>query len=255
MKKRTRVTLLIIVILACWGSHLQSMLSTRMFSTFFVSNSCVASARTTFWKFPGRAEFWRQFQQQYTDRVSSVQHDVHRHGRTYSWWTMNVQISIQTTHIPSRHQQRFSINVWMAIKGDTPVCPSCFPKQADMCSLSCHFLQHPSTVTTECPSIDLGARFILNASVSMSGYCWQTLGQFVLHRPFLRFTTKFYSSRYIQYHIYLSLLDNNGGLYVVPSHGPWRLYIGESRLLWGDFLIWGCPLFHTRRCCALHLRM
>jgi hypothetical protein len=31
--------------------------------------------------------------------------------------------------------------------------------------------------------------------------------------------------------------------------------IGESRILWGGFLIWGDALFHTRRCCALCLRM
>ena len=30
---------------------------------------------------------------------------------------------------------------------------------------------------------------------------------------------------------------------------------GESRLLWGGLLIWGNALFHTRRCCALCLRM
>jgi len=25
--------------------------------------------------------------------------------------------------------------------------------------------------------------------------------------------------------------------------------VGENRLLWGGFLIWGCALFHTRTCC------
>jgi hypothetical protein len=41
-----------------------------------------------------------------------------------------------------------------------------------------------------------------------------------VHRPFLRLTTTFYSSRYIQYHSDLALLDDNAGVYVVPSHGP-----------------------------------
>jgi len=27
--------------------------------------------------------------------------------------------------------------------------------------------------------------------------------------------------------------------------------VGESRLLWGRFLVWGSALFHTRSCCAL----
>jgi len=35
----------------------------------------------------------------------------------------------------------------------------------------------------------------------------------------------------------------------------WRAAVGESRLLWGGFLIRGGALFHTSRFCALSLRM
>lgn len=52
VKNRTRVTLLNILAVARWGSHSQSVLSTRMFSRLFVSNSCVASDKTTFLKLP-----------------------------------------------------------------------------------------------------------------------------------------------------------------------------------------------------------
>ena len=49
---------------------------------------------------PGRAEFWRQLLQQCTERASSVQHDIHRQGRTSSSWTMNIhnQHSNHTNH-------------------------------------------------------------------------------------------------------------------------------------------------------------
>ena len=38
-------------------------------------------------------------------------------------------------------------------------------------------------------------------------------------------------------------------------HPPFITQLGESRLFLGGFLIWRGALFHTRRCCALCLRM
>jgi len=57
VKKRTGVTLLNIVTLERWWSQLQSMSSTWMFSRFFVSKSCVDSARPTFWNPPWMSGF------------------------------------------------------------------------------------------------------------------------------------------------------------------------------------------------------
>jgi len=169
VKKRTRVTLLNTVTLERWGSQLQSIWSPRMFSRFFVSYPCVASARHVLkTALDGRSFGGSSCSNVTKGLLLSNTMFTDKAGLRHGPWSFT--ISIQTTQIiPSRHQQQFSINVWVAIKGDTPVCPSCFSKQADKCSLSCHLSRHTSTVTTECPSTDWCARFILNTSVSMSG--------------------------------------------------------------------------------------